>query len=460
MATFNAGGLAEALSTGLSAYQTTRANRTAVQRQAAEDEAATAKAKASSDPELLQQEIDVLKAQNQTSLNQAAKRETYDSLRAYNADSNVKHLNRMMKNNPVLKDIYANITNVSKLDLTQDQNLLAKHGFDQEMLADENLDNEALLHRIVKITRPDGTIELADIQQLMISTGYASQVDQEELDRLLSRSQVQKNLRQGVGTPSTLEKKARYASEILGKSEEETARALYQKEVSGVTPGKLQLADQAEVALEDTFSKKFFDTDFTDRKNKVRATKHIRMLEQAGGAKLTPADKAGLKDINVLLASAGTVAEELTPEATGIIDNFTSNVLKYFSDENVDETIGRSAYSAYRNALLRSFGGTAMSESEVKNFEASFGTLAQKYPAVITQFQQALEQTKAKLSTIAQLNNPYLAHYYLGTSQDEIDIILARLDENLDRIQSYGDLKSGKTKPKASNSDWRKDWAN
>ena len=78
-----------------------------------------------------------------------------------------------------------------------------------------------------------------------------------------------------------------------------------------------------------------------------------------------------------------------------------------------------------------------MSDSEVKNFTKAFGTLAQKYPAVITQFKQAITQTKAKLETVSQLNNPILAHYYMGGSIDDVEDIIYRLDENIKRLSTF-----------------------
>ena len=454
-------GLDKALQAG-AAYATSeqqaREARTGIQRKAVADVAATKRTAAMATPEVINSEVEAERARTQQIIDTQARTESYDAFRAYTADSNPKHLNRMLKN-PALRELYGEVSSVDKLDLTQDQQLLQREGVDLTKLNDPAFDKAAMLHRILKVTLPDGSKKLIDTQQLMIASGYANYANQQDIDAMMQRSQIFKNLRGDKGVPSTMEKKAGFISEQTGEPLDAVTKRLYEKEVSGVTPGKLEMADRAEASLEETFGKKFFGTDFAKRENRTRASKYIRQIEQAGGEELAAADRADLKDISTLIASGITVAKELTTEATGVLDNFTGNVRKYLDDAGVAETEGRAAYNAYRNALLRSFGGTAMSDSEVRNFNAAFGTLAQKYPAVIAQFKQAIGQTKAKLETIARLNNPYLAHYYLGSSQDDVDIISTRLDETLSQLRQHENRGKAPNAKGAEQKDWRNLWA-
>jgi hypothetical protein len=436
-------------------------NRTAIQRQDAENRLATSQAVAQNDPDLLQQEVELMKREQQEGLNKFAVRDSDDAFRAYNTDGNTKHLLRAVRENPTLKDMHGDIVAIDKLNFEDDANLLAKHGID---LTSGEFDLEAIRHRFVKTTMADGTRELTDLQGLMIKSGYTKRVNQEELETALLKSQIRKNIEGPKGVDPTIQRSAEYLAGQGHGTEKEISGKLYRKDIGGVTPGKQDLADQAEQNLEGMFevaatdttpAQDFFTTDFTIPANRNKAARHIRRLESLGDVELKAADRADLKDINVLIASGKTVADELTPEATGILDNFTAGIRKYMSDESVPDTQARAAYSAYRNALLRSFGGTAMSDSEVKNFNAAFGTLAQKYPAVISQFKQAITQTKAKLDTVAQLNDPYIAHYYLGKSQDDIDIISTRLDRTLDELNGIVAPEQA-----AATQSWKADWAN
>jgi hypothetical protein len=458
-------GLGKALqagAAGTAAYQQAKEDRQAFQRKAAEDKLATSRATEMNKPDVVQEEVAALRAQNKSLIGAQAKADSYKAFGSYQADSNVRHLNTALKN-PAIKEAWGGVVSINKVDPTADTELLLKQGYDPGMFTDESVDKNALSHRLVKAMYPDGTSEIKDMQQLYVGSGYARSLDDSELENMLTRSQIQKNLRENQGVPSTAEKTSKYyaGQGAEGGSESSVAQKMFQKDIAGVTPGKLEIANQAEGTLEETFGGKFFETNFTDRTNRIKASKAIREIEQAGGEGLAAADKADVKDINVLIASGKAVAEELTPEATGILDNFTSNIEKYMEDEHVESTAGRAAYNAYRNALLRAFGGTAMSDAEVQNFNAAFGTLAQKYPAVISQFKQAITQTKAKLDTVAKLNNPYLAHYYLGTSQDDLDIILSRLDKNMEMIQRHGRVapkEEQASQGEQAPQDWKKIW--
>jgi len=449
-------GLGKALNVaaqGATAYQQRRDDRYKIQHQAAEDVLATKRAQAQSEPGNVEAEVQALRVQNDNLVNTAAKTASYDAFRSYSADGDPRHINRVFKEHPRLRELAGNVLSVEKIDLANDQRLLQKEGMDLTLFQKPDFDPEAFSHRFLKATLPDGTKRVVDMQKAMIGSGYANYATNEELDLMLKRAKLFGKDKEG--TPSALEKKTQYLTSLGLGTEQEIAGSLYQAETAGVTPGKLQIAGQAEQKLQETFGDKYFDTDFTDRKNRIKASPYIRVIEQAGGEELAAADRADLKEINALISSGLTVAEELTPEATGALDNLTNNIRKYIEDEAVDATEGRAAYSAYRNALLRAFGGTAMSPDEVANFNAAFGTLAQKYPAVISQFKQAITQTKAKLETVARLNNPYLAQYYVGSSLDDVDIILTRLDENLNEIRKYQKVSPAKGE---ENKDWRGLW--
>ena len=131
------------------------------------------------------------------------------------------------------------------------------------------------------------------------------------------------------------------------------------------------------------------------------------------------------------------MSKTLTPEVTGALDTTLRNVKNYISDstDSVDSVAAQSAYGAYRNTIRHALFGSALTETEVTAFNEAFGTLKQKYPAVLTQFKTSIMQLKSKLQTVADTNNPYIAKYYMGKSAEEVDIIIGRLDERLEMLQ-------------------------
>lgn len=452
------GRLAAVFAKGVQGHVQGTMDRAAYQRKVAEDNLARNQANAQNTPENIQQQMEVLKATNEKLLADDARRKTYDAFKAYDADSDPRHLSVLMRD-PVLKDIYGMAVSVDKIDPNNDAMLMVNSGFDPEMFQDPSINKDAFFHRYLKLTLQDGSKKLVDMQKLFVATGYADQLTAQELDQMLTRAKIHNLLSGKEGTPSGIEKKTEYLGNmgVEGGDKKKIANNLYRQEIAGVTPGKVEAANQAEDAMMQTFggADKFYNTDFSKESNRRIAHRYIRSIEANSGIKFSPKDREDLKSIRQLLVSGATVANKLTPEATGWIDNFTSNVWKYLENEpTIDKTEARAAYNAYRNALLRSFGGTAMSDSEVANFDKAFGTLSQKYPAVISQFKQAIQQTKATLETIAQVNDPVLAHYYVGDSLEKVDSIIYRLDEDMKRINELAIKRT----PTSETSDWRKDW--
>lgn len=392
----------------------------------------------------IQAQLDAAREQNRALVTAQARKDSFESFRMYTADSDPKHLMNALKGNPLLAKASKNLVSIDKVDYLNDRELLVRSGYEPDDFDPANPDSIAdptgMAHRYLKFTNADGTKQIVDMQQMMLGTGYAQHATKQELEEMLLRNKVQKELEGDKPTLSALEKKAKYLAQAergeLPPEEAKAAKALGRAEVAGIAPGRQDVAFQQTQALDEAFEGRYFETDMTVPENRVRASRHIRALEDLGKVALTPADKTDIKDISMLIQAAGTAEEQLSPEVTGILDDLTHTIRKYTSNnmDTADNVMASSAHSAYRNALLRAFGGTAMSDSEVKNFDKAFGTLAQKYPAVITQFKLAVEQTRAKLGALSQLNDPYVAHYYVGRPLDDIDTIITRLDRTIGKI--------------------------
>lgn len=403
-------------------------NREQVQADNAEHRLRRNVAEAQNTPENVNAQVEALQAQNQQIAAKQAKGASYEAFRMYTGDWNPRHLNTLLKNEPGVRQALGGMTYIDQLNPEIDAGLLTQAGITPETFNPK---------RHLKAVMPDGSTELIDMNAVFMGTGFFNHMQNEELDRLIKIDKL-------FGEPDSdfapggLEKDARFISETTGQGLESVTQSLFNKKTAGLTPGQQEMADQAIANMEEKTKETggFFETDFTDRKNRVLVEADVRRFEALSGQQLSPKDRADLKDLNTLVKMAGTVGEHLTEEVTGFYDTYLRDVRKYIDDnvEDVDAQAAASAYGAFRNTMRHALFGSALTASEIQSFNEAFGTLKQSYPAVLTQFKTAVQQTKSKLETISRLNNPYLAHYYMGTSAEDIDVIISRLDERLNMI--------------------------
>ena len=95
-----------------------------------------------------------------------------------------------------------------------------------------------------------------------------------------------------------------------------------------------------------------------------------------------------------------------------------------------------------RHALF----GATQSTQETKNFQAAIGNLGQQTGPVLAQFKSQTMGLKQKLESIYQLNDPDVAYYYLGMSQDKLAKVITQLDNRIkmfDRADMTGGTKVG-----------------
>jgi hypothetical protein len=186
----------------------------------------------------------------------------------------------------------------------------------------------------------------------------------------------------------------------------------------------------------------FFDLDMADLKPKERAQIHrkIGQIEDLRDIKFTTEDKRVMRDFSNLTQLAGTVGEELSEEQTGILDNMLSSAKGYFVNE-VGGKAATSAYHTFRNNMRKTLSGQSLTEQEMKAFEKAAGSLKLQLKPALAQFRTQVQTIKNQMESIRDLNDPYLAQFYLGKDIGEVDDVIRNLDARLGDIRNIG-LKS------------------
>jgi len=432
-----------AVASGIEGYAGGVTDRETVRLKKAQAEDQMADIKTKQELGVTREQYETLVAEQDRMQKTLARRDTYDSFRAYQADSDVRHLNDSMRRDPTLKNLASDVANFSKLDLVNDTQLMKDAGLDPAIFEDENAQ-----HRYIKMVKTDGSSEILDMTAAMVGTGYAASLDKAALADLLTKSQIAKNLKTGEGKDPVMVKKAQAIADAKNKlnpgsaTMEEELIKLGEKEVAGTTPGKHTLAREDTKELEDMFGGRegFFKTNFNVPANRDKAYPFIAEIEDLEGVKFSTKEKNDINQINQLIA-LGDPSKELTEAQTGIIDNTFFNVKKYFTDENID--IGAtSSYAAFRNTVRHALFGSALTEHEIKSFNEAFGTLKQKLGPVLGQFKTGLAQVKAKLESIARFKNPHSAKFRLGVSQAKLDEIIGRIDERIRFLETGQEEKA------------------
>ncbi len=424
------GSVARAVTSGLREYSNRVDNRERVQAESAEFRLRKNQANAANDPDSIRERQEALDAQSRALTAKVSKQEAFEAFRMYMHTSNPKHLTELVKKNPQVANAMGGYTSIQPLDYAMDHNLLTAQGLTADQFSS---------FRHLKGIQPDGSEELVDIQHLFAGSGFLNTITNEQLDTLIKKKKLFETDGDSSTKPGGFEKEARFIAETTDQDIADVTSALYQEKLAGNLPGKIEYGREQTQRLFEVFGgeENYFNTDFQDTKNRTMASSYIAAIERAYDAKLSAADRADIKDLNSLITMAQLTEDTLTPEVSGTLDTVLRTAKEYVSNsvKEVDNVQAQSAYAAFRNTVRHALFGSALTDGEIKAFNEAFGNLRQKYPAVVTQFKTALEQTKSKLQTVYDLNDPVLAKYYLGKSTEDIATIIRSIDERIELIR-------------------------
>lgn len=157
---------------------------------------------------------------------------------------------------------------------------------------------------------------------------------------------------------------------------------------------------------------------------------YISPLEDLRNFSLSNEDKRTIRNLRDLTALGATAGSELTPDETGLIDSTLNSVKKYIFDE-VGGKKATSSYETFRNIFRNALYGASLTNAEIQAFNKAAGTLGQQFQPVLAQLQTQMETVKVNLEAIRDLNDPDVAHYYLGAPIEDIDRAIEAIDERL-----------------------------
>ena len=428
-------GLAQVLQVGASAgasFVEGKKNREAVQRKAAEDKLARQTTEAKIDQGIPQQEAEKAQQANEDILNRFALDDTSTAFKKYTQDfgnpNRFRHLKQVLKNNPRVQQIFGAM-DVSALDITNDRALIQQHGLDIEDFTGPLAANYQ--QRFIKSHNLDGSYSIADVYAEMQAGGHLNRMTAEEYDQAKKRFDLTPK-----GGDTAFNRNARLMAKARGISMDEQLSRMADTQESGVVVGKQNMAEKSEQEYIDSG---FLNTPFNELSmaEQMRASQIVRRIEQTGGKKLTNAAKDDLRQIKKLVQLGEQFTDNMSPEATGAFDRLVGGVSKYTSLVPEEQKhMAQNAYLSYRNVMLKYMSGAAVTVPEANRFREAFGSLNQRYPAVITQFKASLVALQEDLMSVTSTESPIMAHFYAGTSMDTLNDAIYDINEQLEFINN------------------------
>lgn len=224
----------------------------------------------------------------------------------------------------------------------------------------------------------------------------------------------------------------RYISAAMAENPEltrEQATAEY-KNLTQTTKQKETASIDADKDALDSMDFFNMDVNAMPQADRAKVQRHISNIERFTGSELSNEDKRVLRNTRSLIALGKTVSEEMTPEETGLMDRYLGNLKSYVRDE-VGGKRATSAYETFRNTLRNALYGSSLTDAEIAAFESAAGSRSQKFRPVMEQFKTQIEQLKNTLVSVRDMNDPYIAQYYIGTNVDNVDDIIQAIDERI-----------------------------
>lgn len=400
------------------------------------------------------------------------KNSTYQAFQAYGSDNDVRHLNtflRSAKSDPVGEKTWGNWSRFDPLTRTPElEAKLAQAGFED---IDEVFNNPELANRYIVGTDFRGDHQLLDLDKLYQATGYTQYMTKQQLEEMRQRAEIENLV---MGQQSADSRLIRDMAKENGWTIGEATRRYYEAKNQGRGGSTLERAaddimrenpsisrtdairqatrltagpSSAEKDVELTAgirsqlhelssTKSFYDADLSTPSARSRAGELITDLEKATGRKLSDQVKVAARNLRSLTALGGKAGTALSDEETGILDNLMYRFKKYISDD-VEGVDGVSSYETFRNIFRNSLYGASLTASEIQAFEKAAGNLKQQTGPVLAQLRTQMQDVRQQLRSVADFEDPMMAYYYLGRSQDDVLAAIDQIDKRIELISSY-----------------------
>lgn len=220
-------------------------------------------------------------------------------------------------------------------------------------------------------------------------------------------------------------KDGRPYTEVLRELQQEKQRTVGQKDV--------EAANDSRAKLDEAFEGQFFETDFTDAKDRRKAGPMIAGIEKLLGKELTTEDKRVARQIRTLTA-LGKQGSNIDGQDVGPMDTLLRDVKSYFYDDLGGDKNAIAAYSTFRNVARNALFGASLTAGEVKAFNESMATLSKQPGAILSTLRVQMDNLRNDLQSIYDFNDEHVSHFYLGKGLDELDQSIVALDERLAMI--------------------------
>ena len=504
-----AGSIANALVRGAAGFQRGRANRDAnrqqVQdRQALQDQKlaesqsriqgdADKSARVSLELETLRIENETNKIELQKTKGKVAQQALIRALNVAESNGEFSGVVDVLKNDEHFKKIYGPVAGMQPMNIGRDEALRLLEPARQEQLereragtgADvvnpntpkdlagnravgppiENLeemaqfweDRPGLLKQTPKVIGTNGLVEAFDLREFKAKNLYYADKSDEDIQAEVTATNLKKSkielgrLEQGLSAkPTPAESDIKTQARLTGETEAEVARKREVKRLAGIGSGQADEANLATTSVLDAFDSRggFFNADFTNLEERVRAQPFIDKIEKNVGS-IPKKTKERLQEMSKLLGLADTASKEggLTPEGTGVFDRFVSkNLDRYVRDNIADQnkSEAEAGLLQFQQIMRQNISGSALTGLEASFDREASGRLSDKLPGLVAKFKTQVTQLKDELSAIANTNNPILSQFYLGIPTEKVDAIIGRLDKTLKSL-STGKSGGGNT---------------
>lgn len=145
------------------------------------------------------------------------------------------------------------------------------------------------------------------------------------------------------------------------------------------------------------------------------------------------ADRKVAKEVRQLASLGDVAGSEITDQQAGPIDSLIRGVKKYISND-VEGVAGTAAYESFRNVLRHSLYGATVSKGETQTFTSAMGSLGEQKGPVLVKLKSQLNDLREQLSSVYDMNDPYVAKYRLNMDQDQLADVISALDERVDMM--------------------------
>lgn len=250
-----------------------------------------------------------------------------------------------------------------------------------------------------------------------------------ELSYVESIEQALETKRSGSG----MEREARRIAKDEGRPFNEVFEEVKTRKERTTAQKSIDEIDIARDKLDKEFDGAFLEADLSKQVNRNKASRLVARIEK--DFPMSAKDRATAVEIRQLTGLTAIAGAKLTDKEAGPLDSLFRDTKKFISND-ISGTEGPAAYEAFRNTMRHALAGSAQSVQETANFQKAMGSLREQLGPVLVKFKVQVEELKAKLQAVYDMNDPYVAKYRLNMDQDKIAKVINALEDRIDLIDT------------------------